>query len=68
MTGCTRAGDLAGWWHGTVGGAEKLVALERWQQFCVGSSLQAAERFRSLRYNSLSVTHVSQKGEYLHEW
>lgn len=30
MTGCTRAGDFAGWWHGTVGGAEKLVAVLRW--------------------------------------
>lgn len=30
MTGCTRAGDFASWWHGIVGGAEKLVTLERW--------------------------------------
>lgn len=58
---------------------EQLSALERWRHWndlrhwkAGGSSvLGAVSRrpsvFRTLRYNSLSVSHVSQKGEYLHE-
>ena len=64
---------LESWWHWNAGGTGKLVALERWRHGNAGGSSvlgavsRRAHAFRSLRYNSLSVSHVSQKGEYLHE-